>query len=482
MIRLLIVTLAAALVSCSAPATEPLGYSLTVYSSAAPGSISIANLAGYGGNLPGYALVRDTRRMMLPTGVGEVRFTDVPTRMDPTTVAFDALTDPAGTRVIEQNYQYDLVDNAKLLQRFVGRPITVEQARGDKIELLTGTLLSASGSLILQRDGGEVLTLKDYGNIRFPALPGGLITKPTLVWKIDSHAGGQQTARVSYQVQGLVWWSDYNLTLRDQGGHCDLDLSAWVTLVNQSGGSYPDARLKLVAGDVHRAPVAAPRSTDYLAMVARSPASATVGFNESTLSEYHLYALDRRTDLPANSTKQLELFPTVKDVRCRKELVFQPDQDEAQKSASAYVIFDNGKANHLGMPLPGGRMRVNQVNASDGALEFIGEDVIRHTPRNETVRIKLGESFDVVGERKVTDQKTDGNGRRSQASVEVRVRNRGDHAVKVLVRESLLAHAEWQIVANNHSYAKLNASTVELPVDIPANGEAKVAYTAVYRY
>lgn len=241
MFRPLAIGIACALVSCSAAASDPLGFSLTVYSSAAPGQISTSNLSGYGGNLPGYALVRDTRRMQLPKGVGDVRFSDVATRIDPTTVAFDALSDPAGTRVIEQNYQYDLVDNAKLLQRYIGEPITVEQLRGDKIETLAGKLLSATGGLILQRDNGEVLTLKDYANIRFPALPGGLITKPTLVWKVDSKSGGEQTARVSYQTQGVVWWSDYNLTLRDTGGKCDLDLSAWVTLVNQSGGSYPNA-------------------------------------------------------------------------------------------------------------------------------------------------------------------------------------------------------------------------------------------------
>ena len=472
MFRPLALGITCALVSCSAAASDPLGFSLTVYSSAAPGQISTSNLSGYGGNLPGYALVRDTRRMQLPKGVGDVRFSDVATRIDPTTVAFDALSDPAGTRVIEQNYQYDLVDNAKLLQRYIGEPITVEQLRGDKIETLAGKLLSATGGLILQRDNGEVLTLKDYANIRFPALPGGLITKPTLVWKVDSKSGGEQTARVSYQTHGVVWWSDYNLTLRDTGGKCDLDLSAWVTLVNHSGGSYPNAQLKLVAGDVHRAPSAAPQPR-YEAMAVRS-APANDGFSEAALSEYHLYTLGRRTDLPSNSTKQLELFPSVSGIACRKELVLA----SGQKNASAFVLFDNDKANHLSVPLPGGRMRVNQVNANDGSLEFIGEDIIHHTPRNETVRINIGDSFDVVGERKQTDQKVS-NGRVVQESYEISVRNRKDSAVTVLVRESL-NHGEWHIVANNHKYTKRDAITVDFPVEIAANSEAKVAYTVLY--
>lgn len=478
MLRPLAIGLACALVSCSAVASDPLGYSLTVYSSAAPGSISTSNLSSYGANLPGYALVRDVRRLPMPKGSGDVRFADVATGMDPTTVAFDSLTDPDGTRVIEQNYQYDLVDNAKLLQRYVGATIAVDQVRGDKLETLTGTLLSASGGLILQRDGGEVLTLKDYSNIRFPALPGGLITKPTLVWRVASAKGGEQTARVSYQTRGMVWWSDYNLTLRDAGGKCDLDLSAWVTLVNQSGGSYPNAQLKLVAGDVHRAPSAAP-APRYQELAMRAVASpANDGFRESTLSEYHLYSLGRQTDLPNNSTKQLELFPTVNNVACRKELIFAPRENNEQTKASAFVLFDNDKPNHLAIPLPGGRMRVNQANAADGSLEFVGEDIIAHTPRNETVRVKLGESFDVVGERKMIDSKTS-SGRVLQTSYAISLHNRKDQAVTVIVREPM-GGADWHISDNNFAYKKLDADTVDFLVSVPADGEAKLVYTARY--
>ena len=182
MYRPLALAIATSLASCSAIAANDAGYSLTVYSAAQPGQLSTANLAQYGANLPGYALVRDSRRMNLTQGTGELRFSDVAKRIDPTTVAFESLSDPAGTRVMEQNYQYDLVDNAKLLDRYIGQPISVTQTRGEKTETITGKLLSASGGLILQRDSGEVLTLSNYSNIQFPALPGGLITKPTLVW------------------------------------------------------------------------------------------------------------------------------------------------------------------------------------------------------------------------------------------------------------------------------------------------------------
>ena len=211
MYRPLVAAIVTALTSCSAAAegqeakaTTAPDYSLTVYSAAQPGQLSTANLAQYGANLPGYALVRDSRRMDLTQGIGALRFTDVAKRIDPTTVAFESLSDPAGTRVIEQNYQYDLVDNAKLLDRYIGQTIKVDQVHGDKIETISGTLLSAGGGLILQRESGEVLTLASYSNIQFPALPGGLITRPTLVWKVDSKRGGAQDSRVSYQTQGVT--------------------------------------------------------------------------------------------------------------------------------------------------------------------------------------------------------------------------------------------------------------------------------------
>jgi hypothetical protein len=500
MYRPLVAAIAASLAACaSAAQTDAPDYSLTVYSAAQPGQLSTANLAGYGANLPGYALVRDSRRMSLTQGVGDLRFTDVAKRIDPTTVAFQSLSDPAGTRVIEQNYQYDLVDNAKLLDRYVGQTIKVDQVHGDKTETISGTLLSAGGGLILQRESGEVVTLGSYSNIQFPALPGGLITRPTLVWKVDSKRGGAQDARVSYQTQGVTWWSDYNVTMREQNGACDMDLAAWVTLVNQSGGSYPNAQLKLVAGEVNRAPAAAP-SPIMMAKVEKRAMrdEADAGFSESALSEYHLYTLGRRTDLPENSTKQLELFPAVRSVACRKQLVFTagplpwswwsgPIQDQgyaatSQGGVGSYLEFDNKEANRLGVPLPAGRVRVNMANQSDGALEFVGEDVIKHTPRNETLRIKLGNAFDIVGERKQTNFRIDTSAKTIDESFEISVRNRKKEAATVVVREYLYRWSSWEIAARNHAFEKRDAQTVDFPLDIAANGEAKLTYSVHYHW
>ena len=278
-----------------------------------------------------------------------------------------------------------------------------------------------------------------------------------------------------------------------------MDLAAWVTLVNQSGGSYPDAQLKLVAGEVNRAPSAAPQGA-VLAMTASRIRTevADTGFQESGLAQYHLYTLGRRTDLPENSIKQLELFPASHGVACRKQLMFTaapqpwsywpaPIMDQgyaatADGTVGDYLEFENKEANHLGVPLPAGRMRVNQANKADGALEFIGEDVIKHTPRNETLRIKLGNAFDIVGERKQVGFHVDTTGKIIDESFEISVRNRKKEAATVVVREYLYRWSGWEITGKNHDFVKRDAQTVDFPVDVAADGEVKVTYAVHYHW
>src|SRR5690606_25781826 len=403
-----------------------------------------------------------------------------------------------GTRVIEQNFQFDLVDAQKLLQRYIGERVRVDQNLANGTETLSGQLLSASGGMTLKLDSGEIATLTSWSGLRFPSLPGGLITKPTLVWLLDSARGGSQPVEVAYQTQGMTWWTDYNATLDESGGKCRLDLSSWVTLVNQSGGSYDNAQLKLVAGEVNRAP-AAPQPVPMMAKRSMTVAEAAPddGFSESGLFEYHLYTLGRRTTLPDNSTKQLELFPAAVGINCQKELVFTAgpgarrywgspviDQNYATQSTGevgAYLRFDNKKDNQLGIALPAGRMRVNQ-RSEGGSLEFIGEDVIKHTPRNETLNIKLGKSFDVVGERKQTDFKVDSTAKWMEESFEISVRNRKEEAVSVLIREYLYRWSGWQITSESGKHVKRDAQTVDFPVEIPADTELKLRYTVRYSW
>lgn len=488
----------AATLGCAHAADDGDGYALTVYSSAAPGALTVEQLVNYGAALPGYGLVRDRRRMTLARGASTLRFSDVARRIDPTTVSFASRTDPAGTRVVEQNFEFDLVSQQKLIERYLGETITVEQLRGEAVDRTSGTLLSATGGLILQKPDGGVVTLNGWSNVQFPSLPGGLITKPTLVWLVDAARGGAHATEVAYQTQGMTWWSDYNVTLRERGDACDMDLAAWVTLVNQSGASYPEAKLKLVAGEVNRAP-AAPAVAGYAqrALAAEAKSLADDGFAESSLFEYHLYTLGRRTDVPDNSTKQLELFPAATGVACRRQLVFtaaplpwtywgaplteQGYAATSQGTVGAYLEFDNEEANRLGMPLPAGRVRVNQA-APDGALEFIGEDVIRHTPRNETLRVKLGNAFDVVGERRQTNFVYDDDRDFIEETFEIRVRNRKQERADVVVREYLYRWSNWAVVAGSHDHDKRDAQTIDFPVAIPADGEAVVTYTVRYSW
>lgn len=498
MLRHTLLAATIAMTISAAAAAEP-DYALTIYSSAQPGQINVSAIANYGASgLPGYALVRDQRKMTVPKGRGEVRFTDVAKLIDPTTVSFASLSDPEGTRVLEQNFQFDLVSAEKLMDRYIGQRISVERADGDQIQRVDGTLLGTQGAVLLQLESGEVSSLMRYDNVRFPSLPGGLITRPTLVWLTESARGGEQDAQVAYQSRGLTWWADYNVILSEGAKGCSMDLAAWVTIVNQSGGSYPQAKLKLVAGEVNRAP-AAPQAPSYRKMeVMATSAMEGDGFQESTLFEYHLYTLGRRSDLPDNSTKQLELFPASVGVSCKKQLVFtaspfaypmwsgNPNFDQNlgatnKGQVGAYLEFANKAENRMGMPLPAGRVRVNQMSA-DGSLEFIGEDVIAHTPRNETLRVKLGNSFDIVGERKQVDFKLDSNNKMLDETFEIEVRNRKTVAAEVIIRDYFYRWSTWEIVQSSVKGDKRDQQTMDFTVQIPADDTAKLRYTVRYRW
>ncbi|HSD75744.1 MAG TPA: hypothetical protein VLB75_13325, partial [Steroidobacteraceae bacterium] len=330
--------LAVAVLSCltslmlgtNAMAAERDDTSLTIYSSARPGGVppelyrpiqgmGIPNGLG----VPGYALVRHERPVNLASGRSTVRFTDVAALIDPTTVQFVSLTEPE-TRVLEQNFQFDLVSTQKLLLKFIDKPLTLERIVGDEIKTLSGTLLSAADGLVLRGTDGQIYAVRDYSNIRFPELPGGLITRPTLEWDVMAKRGGEHRTRVAYQTGGLTWWSDYNLTF-SEGSDANsgfLDVGAWVSIINQSGASYPNARLKLIAGDVHRAEPPATRMLNKGAMEAMAAADSVAGFDEKAFFEFHLYTLGRRTTLPDNSTKQIELFDAARRVPTRKTLVY----------------------------------------------------------------------------------------------------------------------------------------------------------------
>ncbi len=478
--------------------------SLTVYSSAQPGAIPAdwyRPLPGQGtppaSQLPGYAVVRTDRDLELPKGRSKLKFTDVAALIDPTTVAFASLTDPAGTRVLEQNFQFDLVSTEKLLSRYVDRPVTVETPRGDGVAVIDGTLLSSWDGLVLRGADGGIHALRQWSGIRVGELPGGLITRPTLEWDVAAAKGGTHRARVAYQTGGITWWADYNL-LFTPGADANsgfVDVGAWVSIINQSGASYEDAKLKLVAGEVNRAQPA-PMSRAKGGMVAMAM-EADAGFEEKAFFEYHLYTLGRPTTLPNNSTKQLELFDAAKRVPARKKLVYYgaqgfgfgggPVVDREFLPASngkvdVWLEFRNDKSSGLGVPLPAGRVRVSQLDTADGSLEFVGEDAIGHTPKDEDVRVRLGTAFDVVGERRQTEFTVDTRGRVMEEAFEIKVRNHKAEPVEVLVRESLYRWSNWKILSSSVPFEKKDAALVEFPLRVAKDGEAVVTYRVRYTW
>jgi hypothetical protein len=488
----------------SAPVAAPAsGTALTIYSTAQPGAIppEVYRNGNRGGAVPGYGVVRTERELALTRGRNTVRFTDVAAFIDPTTVQFESLTDPAGTGVLEQNFQFDLVSQQKLLERYIDKKVTVDQVRGNQTETFSGTLLSMAGGMVLKRDDGTLQLLPHNSGVRLPDLPGGLITRPTLVWDLNAARAGTHRTRVSYQTTGLTWWADYNLTYSEgkTANQCKLDVGAWVSILNQSGASYPEAKLKLVAGDVQRAAPVGRMRRDAAYPAAEALQSKSAGFQEKEFFEYHLYTLARPTTLPDNSTKQLELFPVARTVPCEKTLVYyglapgsfgffpNPMTDRTygtatNKKVDVYLGFKNGQEQNLGVPLPSGRVRVSKRDDADGTLEFIGEDTIDHTARNENVRIKLGSAFDVVGERKQLDFKVDTARKTMTEEIEVRLRNQKKEAVTVQVKENLYRWVNWEIAGRTHPYTREDARTIMFPVKIAAGAEAVVRYTVQYTW
>ncbi len=487
-------------VMCALPAASFAATSLTIYSSAQPGAIDPRTFrnAVEGQAVPGYALVREEREFALKAGHNALRVSDVPALIDPTTVAFASLADPKGTRVVEQNFEFDLTSSAKLLSRYLEREITVEQPRGTSVESITGTLVGTQGGLTLKLADGSVRILSANAPVKLPGLPGGLISRPTLVWDIDASRAGTQASRFTYQTGGMTWWTDYNLTYSEPAPEtCRVDVGAWVTIVNQSGAAFADAKLKLMAGDVQRAqppqrvyPQSAPTFVDR-AMKAES-------FQEKAFFEYHLYTLGRPTTLANNSTKQIELFPMAAGVGCEKTLVYSgqapvyfygaplTERDygtSANKKVDVYLRVKNAKENGLGVPLPAGKIRVSKLDAADGNLEFVGEDTIDHTARDETVRVKLGSAFDVVGERRQLDFRIDTSAKWIEEDIEVKVRNqKPDQPAAVLVRENLYRWSNWTVLRKTHAFTKEDARTIHFALRIAPKAEAVVRYTVRYTW
>ncbi len=417
------------------------------------------------------ALVKDRRELNLSRGLSTVSFQDVAARIDPTSVHFTSLTAPEQLSILEQNFEYDLVNAQKVFSKYVDLQIRAVTEGGD---LFTGKLLNASGSeIVIQNEDDEVLVVRRarIQHFHFPELPEGLITKPTLVWMVNNKGPERQNTELRYLTDGVNWHAEYVAVVDAEDKV--LSLSGWVSLYNKSGVTFPEANLKLVAGDVHRAEKKSRR--DLRPNVLAMETAGEPQFEERAFFEYHVYSLSRKTTLKNNQTKQLSLFPAA---RTRAQKVYIFDGLLFGKKVRVNMEFFNRKAGGLGIPLPAGKIRVYKEDA-DGALEFIGEDLIDHTPIDEKVRIFLGNAFDLTGERTQREVKKVGD-RVRENSVEIALRNHKKEDVEIVIVEHI--YGDWTVTQSSHPTVKKNAGTLETRIRIPAGKETIFDYTALIRW
>ena len=458
------------------------------------GTASALEVTVYNSNL---ALVKEVRPFSLKNGINTVSVVDVAAQIDPTSVHFKSLTAPDAVAVLEQDFRYDLISQEKLLQRYLGKEIELQRygSGGEKTERLRGTLLASAGGRILKV--GDKLVLNPQGEAILPELPEGLLTKPTLMWTLNSKKAGEHDGEISYLTGGMSWNADYVLVVDKDDAKADLN--AWVTVANNSGATFKDAKLKLVAGDVHRAPQ--PQGFGRMAYKMAAPRAMeadSLGMTEKGFFEYHMYSLGRPTTLAENSSKQVEMA-AASNIPVRKIFTYDGVQGvqwnsfgdaaywdpnygmSSEKKVDVHFEFENRKSSSLGIPLPKGRVRVYKKD-DDGSLQLAGEDAIDHTPKDEKVRVKMGEAFDLVGERKRTDFHSDVKGRRFEETFEVRVRNHKDSDATVVVVEHLYRWTNWKIIDASEKWTKKDAQTIEFPVTVKKDGEAVVTYTVKYSW
>lgn len=443
------------------------------------------NITVYNSNL---GLVRETRRLNLPAGRIALRFADVTAQIRPETVHLASLLSPTALRILEQNYQYDLLNPAKLLDKFVGKEITLVlrryQNNSEIFEPVQATLLSNNAGQVWRINGQIVINPTNIVEMRFPDVPKNLVATPTLVWDIENRDAGTQTLEASYLTNGMNWKADYVLVVNadDTKG----DLQGWVTLMNSSGATFEDARLQLVAGDVNR--VNEGREYALAGAMAKREMADESQFKEQGFFEYHMYTLQRPTTIRDNETKQVSLLEAA-GFDVKKEFVLNgqryyytnynnPGQSIKEK-VGVFIQFRNAQQNKLGMPLPAGTIRLYKKDDS-GNQQFIGEDKIDHTPKDEDVRVKVGDAFDIVAERKQTDYRVIVSGHLYEYAYEIKIRNHKDGPVSVIVNEPI--GGDWEMVSSTFKAEKTAAFAAQFNVPVAKDGEATLSYRVRVRY
>jgi hypothetical protein len=442
------------------------------------------NITVYNSNL---GLVRETRRLTLGQGRIALRFADVTAQIRPETVNLASVTAPSSLKILEQNYQYDLLNPGKLLDKFVGREITLVMRRyqnnTETFEPVQATLLSNNGGQVWRINGQIVINPVNITEMRFPDLPKNLVATPTLVWDLENRESGSQTVEASYLTGGMNWRTDYVLLVN--ADDTKSDLQGWVTLTNASGTTFEDARLQLVAGDVNR--VSEERTYALAGGMAKTKMADEAQFQEQGFFEYHMYTLQRPTSIRDNETKQVSLLEA-SGFDVKKEFVINgqhyyyagynsPGQPIKEK-VGVYIQFRNSQQNKLGMPLPAGTIRLYKKD-DKGNQQFIGEDHIDHTPKDEDVRVKVGDAFDIVAERKQTDYKVIARNVYEYA-YEIKIRNHKDGPVNVVVNEPI--GGDWEMLSSTFEAKKTAAFAAQFTVPVAKDGEATLSYRVRVRY
>lgn len=435
------------------------------------------------------ALVRDKRVFELKKGEQIIKIQDVAENLDPTSVHFKSLSYPNDCFVLEQNFEYDLISRNKLLRKYIDREIEIKEIYQEnnttKERIQKGTLLSVNDGLVVKIK--EKIHLNPQGEIILPEIPEGLITKPTLSWLILNYKEAKHIIELSYLTDRINWSSDYVLVIDKDDKK--VDLTGWVTIDNQSGATYENAKIKLVAGDINIVEDKTSLRRDMF-FKAVPQVVQEQQFKEQEFFEYHIYTLQRRTTIKDNEKKQIE-FVKASDIETKKLYIYDAARfnwyssvstaddlyaEKCNKKVWVIMEFKNSKENNLGVPLPKGKIRVYKHD-EENVLQFIGEDRIDHTPKDEIIRIYLGNAFDIVAERKLLDRKTTSN--TDELKVEIIIRNRKKEDINVNVVEHHYAQ-NWKILNSTHKYEKKNVNTVEFDVPLKADSEAKLTYTVKY--
>jgi hypothetical protein len=432
------------------------------------------------------ALVRDVRDLTLARGTGTLRFMDIAATVNPATVHFRSLTEPSRVNVLEQNYEYDLLDPDKLLRKYVGREVTLvrttQEGGSSREEKVKAQLLSYNSAPVW-KIGDEIVTGIGADHIRFPELPGSLYSRPTLIWTVENGGASRHRVETSYLAGKLTWNADYVLTVGRNDSSADVN--GWVTVTNGSGTAYRNATLQLVAGELNRVRQQFDRMTKAGRL--ESAVAAPSAMTQEAFSDYHLYTLGRKTTINNNQTKQVSMLEGA-GVPVQKRYVvdgeayyyrnFQRPGAPIKDPVQVYYQLKNEARGGLGIPMPAGVVRVYQED-SKGGVQFVGEDRITHTPKDETLSVKIGNAFDVVCERTQVDfQKISDNV--YEFEYQIAVRNHKSTPISVEVNEPI--GGTWRMVRSSYKWTKTSAWAAQFDVPVAADGAATLNYRVRVTY